>query len=774
MELQLLISLDELADSFLLTLKDYDDKLIRKRYRSDLKFCCFKSFEWRAEESSDPLLELSNAILRKLGGADIQNVDIGFIMYANNNCIRELFIPLYERLEGFLDVRIITYRIFFIYPQPVQIKTLTEFRKNYTLLQSAVSETENNLREIHLMQAPKEKEDGGGWEWTKNQVESYLVLRNIASYLSNLDALFAGVKSPCCHSTHGRCRYIEETWKQYYKNRTIQDLTERTTPTNPDDLTEGIAKFSHSNLLFADGKIEFPPMAIDEIKIKDDLQLENSDVPLSESFEKYLKEEDSICRYIIEKNQTQIVKTKKLYKNLLKDIQGKQLTSLMGFEKALYAHRKMLKIAEERQVTLEPILNKKLIDVLNHFIQNIPRIGCIKLPATVKAEDCSKKVLESKVKEIQDALWSASGLSDEFTIIRNIFSKLLYNILKIMDTSEPEKIKDQEMESEIGNAVSVLDNLFVKIKDDFYNKKDLLNAHKKEHGFFSRLFSPSYSQKKNLIKNEIENIQKQYRHWGDAVNLFLGTLNNFLSLYAPWKLLSKLPLEEQLEEERNQLKDAGIYLEIFDKAISDVRSDVDGFISTIPKEPVMKENEMSFLCLPEFEKLYKKYKLADISKYLGNTTNTDDKEQDLWEQCFNRFIPRIDSHAESLFSDETLPKLNLTVLLSKYFPELRVSRIIFLIESLAKELIPLVQKNLKNRYYQMFYSSDSVLGVLLEDDKKNILYENRNVTLKETEFKFIENKDSNNLDLTINLTGFKVEEYLYWDAFVKKRGSDEN
>lgn len=774
MVLQLIISMDELADSFLTNLEDYDDKLLRNCYRPDLKLCYFKSSEWLKEESSDPLSELTNTILRTLDGDDFKSIDIGLIMYANNNRIVELFLPLYQKLVEDSFKVLITYRIFFIYPQPLQIKTLTEFSKNYTSLQAAVTEPAYSLREIHLLLAPKEKKDGAEREWTKNQLETYLALQRIASYRSNLDALLARVKSPCSNSSHGRCVYNDGIWKEYYKNRTIQDLTERSPAANPDELNEIISNFSVSYLLFADGKIEFPPVSIREIEIKGDLEFVNSDSPLSESYQKYLEDEKSACRYIVEKNHSRIVKTKKMYQELLKDVQGRNATSLMGFEKALYAHRKMVEIVEERQVTLEPVTNKKVIDVLNNFIKNIIPMGCLKMPDPIKAEDCRRKVIETKIKEVQDAMWSKSGLTNEFTIIRNIFSKLLYNIEKEMDISAPEKIQDPNLELEIDNAISDLDNLFAEIKDDFYKKKELLKTHRREHGLFRRIFSPSYNRKKKIIQNEIENIQKKYLNWGENVNLFLETLNNFLYLYEPWKLFSKLPLEEQLEEERNNIKEAGNYLEIFDKALSDVRSDANDFIDSIPKSPVMDRNEMSFLCCPEFEKLYKEYKQADIFKYLEDITSADDEKQDFWELCFNKFIPKINSHAESLFNNETLPKLNLTVLMEKYFPELRVSRIRFLINSLIPELIPLVQKNLKSRYYQMLYSSNPGMELLLRNDEENILFENPDVSLNDTEFVYIENNDMNNLDLTINLVGFKVEEYLYWDAFVKKRKSNEN
>ena len=347
LSLQLLISLDPFADSFVATLSGFIAGY-KKNVRDNLLHCHFRSSDWLAPEASDidtSLTSLGDAILRKLNGRGVDSVDIGLILYAKNSQSAELFLSLYWHFEHFLNV-VTTRRIYVIYPPPLGVSELTRFRQNFNKLLEDVSTTANRLCEIHLIIAPEETEEEAP-PWPQNhQIESHCMLNRMGQCRAKLDALLTNCIHPCSNASYSRLVFDRDVWHNYYINQAKMDLTEHELIDENKELDSMAQQFVRDNSLFEDSyKIGYSPsLVLGSLTLSSHLMRDKLHSPAQRLLDEFQLNKNNEQEHIRKPEDIRLHDLEKSYRTFLAKVMDGDAASLAGFERALYIHRKILDI----------------------------------------------------------------------------------------------------------------------------------------------------------------------------------------------------------------------------------------------------------------------------------------------------------------------------------------------------------------------------------------------------------------------------------------------
>lgn len=770
--LQLLISLDPLADSFVETLSSFIVGY-KKNVRDDLRHYVFKSSDWFAPETSDIntiLTGLGDAILKKLKGRGVDSVDIGLILYAKNTQSAELFLPLYRHLEHFLNV-ITTRRIYVIYPPPVRVSVLTLFRQNFKKLLEDASTTTNRLREIHLIIAPEESEEKVA-PWSQNyQIESHGMLNLMGDCRARLDALLTNCLHPCCNASYGRLVFNRDVWHNYYIYQAKMDLTKHELIDENKELDSMVEQFVRDNSLLENiYKIGYSSsLTLGSLSLCNNLERDKTHSPTQGLFEKFALSNNNEQEHIQKSEDKRFDDIQERYRHFLAKVMDEDTSSLDGFERALYIHKKILDIiaaSEENHPFLSRhVIQKDIVPLVNYIVRCINNLsGNGDMNGLEEGEQIPDSTVRLKIEQIQNAMQRA-GWSGEKLCIRAGLSMILDNIKMMLDASMPDDIIKIEIEEAVKKSFEDLDNELNKLKTTLNLKKESLESLKRNYSWFHKTLWPiPYLKERQIIFKEIENINNLYKEWVSSVNAYLEAVSPFLIFYERVKLISEM---HNITQER--IGQAGIFLIEFDNAVRREDEEVKIILDNIPEGPEIKGVELSFLSKSNMEVLYSEAPVR-IDNYIKNLLRDSDKTWGDWAiSSLMKYLSEIDSYCASQF--HSLPLFDLPLLMFKKFPNQNVERLKNLVKVVSEQLLPLCEEDPvrpAERHHHMIFGFPEDVTLQLKTLEPDIIHRNDHISRRDTKVDYVHNNDRMCLDLTLSLCGFKAEDILFWDVFGNK------
>lgn len=764
LSLQLLFSLDSLADSFIEALRT-SSVLHHENIRTDQIRCWLTSSQWLDSESPDTgasLTKLSDIVLSKLNNRQIDEVDICLLLYARDSQTTETFLPLYRYFERFLRV-VTTRRLAVIYPR--QAAELSRFRENFTKLWKQASTTACDLREIHLMVVP-EKNTGKSIQWPLTQVESYYMVNLMKQCRSKLDELLSTCASPCCNTSYARCVFDQNAWRNYYILRSKLDLTKSCLINRDSKLNLQAKEFAETNsLVEGNYQVQFPSLSMGRVNVKDSLEMDRAENPTQHLFQEFRLRENEAFERIKESEFPRFDALEQACQADLALVLDEDKKSLDGFRRALYLHHTILDMANNprthQSLMAGHIVEKEIIPVINHIIKGVNTLlGHQRLGGL--ADEVAETTIDLKVKQIQDAMeqakWSGAKLG-----IQNAFSKALQIIRMMQHISMPNEIIDDETEKAVEKSLIAIDDELNKLREELDEKKQSLVQLKTEFAGFRRLRKIFlYKKRKRKILDEIETINERYRQWGSSSNIYMQEIGHFLAFYGRLRLIAAL-----LAEERGRLKQAAHTLTKFGDILTNEHKRLQNELSRIPQGPVKNDVELSYLSKSDMERLYQKFGPAEIDDYIKALLLNSEEVGKTWGQWallhIDGYLNQSDTYCRARF--DAVGSLDLPMLMFDYFPDLAVGRLKNLIQSTANILLPLCERNLTERRYQMMFGFPSDVTTQLQSLERNIVYENRRISLEKAHVVYVDNNDRMCLDLNFSLCNFPPEDYLYWDLF---------
>ena len=768
MDLQLLISLDSMGDSFIETLRA-SSASIRPNLRKDLIRCWFTSSQWMEKESSDTkvsLEKLSDAILLELNNRQLDSADICIILYARNSASTETFLPLYRHFERFLRV-VTTRRLCVIYPR--RATELTHFRNNFTELLKGASSAAYSLREIHLLIAPQETANQPT-QWPESEIESYCMVNLLDQCRAKIDELLTICAHSLCNSSYRRIIFDQEAWRTYYVLRSKLDLTRYTLTAADSTLNLKAKKFVEDNSLIERCyRVEFPSLSIGTVDIESSLEVDRTHDPTHPLFEEFIVQQNEAFEHIRESEFADLESLDQAYQTCLIEVLDEDRKSLNGLSRALYLHKAILDITREienhRRFIAHYVTAKQLVPTVNHIIRCInvllghQALGKLEPKPADTTIDLKLEQIQSAISEAKKKKWSVGELG-----IRTALFGVLQKIEMVRNTLLPDRIIDKDIEAAIDNSFVALDDELDKLKEELKEKKQSLEALETEFTTFKKIRRRHlYRKRKEAILDEIEGVNQRYKKWGESANIYMEAISRFLTLCGYMMLISEL-----LGETQSRIGRTASILSKSYEILTGMHKELERELGRIPEGPIKNGVELSYLSKSNMESLYQGFGPPEIGGYIDNLLLESDEVGITWGQWalvnLDKYVKQLNLYCLARFN--CVQPLDLPMLMFSYFEkDLVVRRLNHLIRFGSETILPLCEKNLAERRFQMMFAfPDDVIGQLKEIEEE-IVYENPRISLEKSQIVYVNNADRMRLDLNFMLCNFQPEDYLYWDAF---------
>ena len=763
MDLQLLISLDSMGDSFIKALGA--PSTFQSNLRKDLIRCWFTSSQWMETESSSTrasLKKLSDAILLKLNNRQLDSVDICIILYARNSESTKLFLPLYQHFDHFLRV-VTTRRIYVIYPRSAT--ELNHFRKNFTELLEKTSSTAYSLREVHLLIAP-EGTSSQSIHWPESEIESYCIVNLMDQCRARIDEMLTNSAHPFCNSSYRRIIFDRDTWQTYYVLRSKLDLTTYSLITSDSTLNVKAKKFVEENSLIERCyKVEFPPLSMGALNIDRDPEMDRTNALTLPLYKEFIMQQNEAFEKIRESEFADLETLDRAYRKCLIEVLNEDKKSLNGLGRALYLHNVVLGFTENpefhQKLINKYIVIKQLVPAINHIARCINALFGHHELGMLESKP-AETTIDLKLEQIQTAMDEAEW-TDWRLMIKTIFSGILEKIMVIHKMSLPVTVMDKTIETAIYGSFGGLDGELDKLKKELEEKKQSLEALETEFTMFKKIRKrSSYRERKQTILNGIESIDRRYNKLIMSANIYMEAISLFLTLCGHMMLIS-----EMLKRTQNKIKQTANILNKSYNILTVKHGEFQYMLDHIPEGPVRDGVELSYLSKSNMEALYQQFDPPEIGNYIDTLLSDSDEIGQTWGQWalvhLDVYLTRLDSYCHSRY--RSVPQLDLPTLMFRYFKKDLVARLKYLVQFASETILPLCEKNLAERWFQqMFAFPDDVIGQLKEFEEK-IVYENHRISLEKSQITYVNNADRMRLDLNFMLCGFRPEDYLYWDAF---------
>ena len=790
MDLSVLISLDSLADEFLHAIAEQTRGPWPCVKTADSFRLSVASTEWLPASPSDrqtSLAHLGDTILDRLERRAVNRVDIGFVLSGSNPQSVELFLPLYSHFETFLRV-VTVRRLYLVYPRTA--KLLKEFAEHMVEIRQNAETTQHAIAEVHFLLEPET--DKKGLVWPRDVLRAYVMNNVMAGCRAKLDEHLATMTQRTCHSSYGACVYDRESWKDYYVHRSALDLTKRRPSEKKATIGLRVEKFvDRLRLLHNESVILYSLHEIAEFRPPETLADLAEIASRAPSVETHITDSkqrlETLSADIEHSDRVPIAGAVQGYRHELADIFDENDNSLDGFEGALYFHRSLLKRLDNPNHHAEfftqmfgellPMLAEKLLAFTNAATNKSSAAA-----ATVTSTELAQRVA-SLERAFGDLPWTESTLRVRSAVLRLLnYLKTTFEIGLAVSNGEAmpgslamvalEKSFDAVLEEHLSDRATTdailedaerLDALVRDVLNRCRQRQTDLEQVRTEFGFFRRVFSfRVYHRRLKPISDELRELKERYAYWRTVASAFCALVADF------WFIQEHIRKAHQLFSERKrQLAATGAFLDKFSEALDARHEQLSQTLRQISEEPQMiTDTELSFLAKPQHEQLYgdPDFGPASVGDYIGHLVKDAGVSWGAW--AVDRLATYLDSlaaYCEDRF--EKTPNLELPKLMFERFPEQRRPRIKHLVKVVSEQLMPLTEENLHERWFAMLFGlPQSHLDQLRADEPSNVHEDNR-VSLNPTRADYVDNSDSKSLDLTVNLCGFRLEDYILYGVF---------
>jgi len=766
MDLQLLISLDSMGDSFIEALRA-SSASIRPNLRNDEELirCWFTSSQWMETESSvtqASLTRLSDAILLKLNNRHLDSVDICIILYAKNLAVTETFLPLYRHFDHFLPV-VTTRRIYVIYPR--KATELTDFRNNFTELLRDAANAAYGLREVHLLIAPEETANQS-IHWSESEIESYCMVNLLNQCRARIDGLLTNRDHPFSNSSYHRIIFDQEAWQTYYILRSKLDLTSHDLITSNRTLNFKARNFVEENSLIERCyEVEFPSLSMGAVNIGSDSetdQTHDSTIPL---FKDFIVRQNETYEDIRESEFASLEDLDQAYETCLIEVLDEDNQSLIGLSRAVYLHKAVLGITKNpdihQKLIDEHIIIKQLVPTINHIVRCINALFGHHELGTLESKP-AETTIDLKLEQIQTSMNEAEW-TDWRSIISTVFSGMLEKIEEIRNLPMPVTVMDKNIEAAIYGSLKELDGELDKLKKELKEKNQSLEALETEFTMIKRITKrSSYRERKQTILDEIESTDRQYNKLITSANIYMEAISQFLTLCEHMRLIS-----EMLKRTQNKINQTASVLNNSYNILTVKHEELQYMLNRIPEGPVRDGVELSYLSKSNMESLYQQFDPPEIGNYINLLLSDSDEFDQTWGQWalvhLDIYLARLDLYCQGLYN--SIPQLDLPILMFKYFNQELVVRLKYLVQFASETILPLCERNLAERRFQMMFAFPDDVIVQLGEVEEKIVYENLRISLEKSDIIYVNNADRMRLDLNFMLCGFQLKDYIYLNAF---------
>ena len=779
LSLQLLISLDSLADTFLddLIASVGDDE---NKGREDVLCFWFRSSDWLAEDVADinaGLRELGDAILLRMDNRLVESVDIALALSARDSQSAERFLPVYRHLERFLPV-VTTRRLYVIYPR--RASALTEFRRNFTRLLRETSSTQHDLRQIRFLIAP-EDEDADGRSWSRTQLESYRMVNLMGDCRAKLDSLLSAQEFPCSDSGYARCVFEREKWREYYLLRTRLDLTERQRITDDAELDSCARQFVRDSLPVENlYRIGYPRLSMGAPRVRPEQGASRPAASLLGLYKEAMVKETSSSARITQSEEPRLTACEESYLQFLINTIDEDSTSLAGVERALYLHTRICQTLDdpgEHRSALHDLVSNATVDVINAFVDCLGSLG-VQDGLDQMAESGGAAGLQRKIEQIDSAI-RGEDWSDEKLIVRTAIVRLLDTVRRMNEVTERDdrglqgrsfvddvlslQLLGDELDLPIKEALRDLDSRLETVRQEQQARQNEIEKLDADYGPLKKLTKAfTYRKSKRALRDAMQETEGAQQEWSKTTKAFLAALSPYLTLCARLRLVQIL-----LRREIGRMESVGEFLLAFDRAMAQARRATEETLERFTTEPEDADVAISFLDRSDMETLYRGFGEAHISSYIDTLLRGRDQVLSSWGSWavngLAKYVDQLDPYSSARFTQVT--SLDLPILMSHYFPQHVVPRVRKVAEMAAGRLLPLRESNLASRHYLMILGFPSGTTPQLQENQDEFRYSNPRVSLHESQPAYVDNADPFSLDLTLNLCGFCIEDYLYWGVF---------
>jgi hypothetical protein len=778
--LHLVVPLDPLADTFAEAVaSELSTKALE--WLPDQIRLRFSSSEVLAEPTGQGVGTLGKKILAEVRQRALSNVDIAVILDAGaqqgRQCLEDL---VCRRIPAFpVDTARRLYVII-----PARQDGESHVRDCWAAARGDKDALANQWREVHFVMEPPTKEGESGPGWPRHLIEAFCMTNFTPGARTLLDERLCGAHHKSCSSSFRRCVFTPETWHRYHVLRSTKDLTQRQRITENFELDAECDQFlSARRVLQALYDLPMPTVDQGLLSLPTVLPATADAQLLLRLLEDFRMKVNEACEQHREADVLRRATAARHFQDRVTEFMDKEQTSLQGYDRALYfrgqTNARILAPAQHR-LPLGALLQAqlpRLVNGISQFMRERSPTPVTDLPARASLSTIAMK-LQQLEESIQSSAWPDTHLCVKVALLKHVQTlNLWFALAAAGDLPNSARAEDAKKylgellsENATGAVDSVVQECFTALEktlgdlvQEGTSHAKVLSELKGRHPWWYKLthWGGEYSEQCRELAVRIRQLRSAYGELARSVNAYWRTVQPQLLLEAHTLLIMRLS-----RELRGELGEQGVALVEFDETVGKAHEKACAELDAIPEEFEIHGADHPFLNKAQLELLYVRCGPSTIEEYVRILAAGKGQEGKTWGQWalvdLNEYMDRLDSYCEKRY--ESLPEIDLPLLMFHHFPELVAPRMCQMLQSAANELLPLNDQNLRERRYMVSVGFPADACTPLREHDSVFVFRNRQVSLEDAEWACTSRSSRLELTFTISLYGFRPEDYLYWEV----------